>query len=122
MIVSAQNNRVTIVQNKLCSVLHTQWDKTFLGCAQLWYHMLVLLCLSSSCLAQWTLASFLISIILDAKHEKIVWRKPRFFFCLHMNIFQATVGRIFKNENEKKYLGCSRQVFIFSIQDYLLGY
>ena len=40
MIVSAQNNRVTIAQNKLCSVLHTQWVKTFLDCAQLLCHML----------------------------------------------------------------------------------
>ena len=40
MIVSAQNNRVTIAQNKLCSVLHTQRVKTFLDCAQLWCHIL----------------------------------------------------------------------------------
>ena len=83
MIVSAQNNRVTIAQNKLCSVLHTQRVKTFLDCAQLWCHILThfgVLVLPGT--VDKTLAFFLTSTILDDKHEKIV-RINQFFLFLY---------------------------------------
>ena len=110
MIVSAQNNRVTIAQNKLCSVLHTQWVKTFLDCAKLLCNMLALL---GVLFLPGTVDISLFYNIndLDDKHEKIVRKNQYCFFCW------ATGGRIFKNKN-KKYLGCSKKISIFSIQDH----